>query len=119
MNPLVSIIVPVYNTETFVLRTLKSVSTQDYNNLEVIIIDDKFTSSATAYEICRQLRNSGTRNILFIALFYLILPVSNKNCPHCGQPLALKIKKSNGAKFYSCVPPQFRGNGCGYIENLV
>ena len=43
MNPLVSIIVPVYNTETFVLRTLKSVSTQDYNNLEVIIIDDKST----------------------------------------------------------------------------
>ena len=105
--------------KSFIRKYLSLDNSIDVNDKNIIIIDDQFTSSATAYEICRQLRNSGTRNILFIALFYLILPVSNKNCPHCGQPLALKIKKSNGAKFYSCVPPQFRGNGCGYIENLV
>lgn len=105
--------------KSFIGKFLSIEESIDVSAKNIIIIDDQFTSSATAYEICRQLRNSGPKNILFIALFYLILPVSNKNCPHCGQPLALKIKKSDGSKFYSCVPPQFKGNGCGFIENLV
>lgn len=39
-EPLVSVIVPVYNTETFITRTLASISTQTYRNLEVWVVDD-------------------------------------------------------------------------------
>ena len=38
--PLVSVIVPAYNAEDFIAKTLASISTQTYRNLEVWVIDD-------------------------------------------------------------------------------
>lgn len=43
MNPLVTIIVPVFNGEAFVERLLKSIVNQDYPNLQLIIVDDGST----------------------------------------------------------------------------
>lgn len=40
MNPLVSIIIPVYNGERFIEETLGSVHNQTYSGLECIIVDD-------------------------------------------------------------------------------
>ena len=39
-KPLVSIIIPVYNHEKYILETIKSVIDQAYENIEIIIIDD-------------------------------------------------------------------------------
>lgn len=90
----------------------------DLKDKSIIVIDDQFTTSATAYEISNQLRSAGVKNILFIALFYLTLPVNSKTCSRCGKPMSIKIRKKDGNKFYSCTPPQFRGEGCGHIENI-
>lgn len=40
--PKVSIIVPSYNVEKFIIKCLKSIQNQSYHNFEVIIVDDSF-----------------------------------------------------------------------------
>lgn len=103
----------------FISKYIKVIDGLDIVDKNIIVIDDQFTSSATANEICQQLRNKGVKNVLFVALFYLILPVESKLCPKCGKHMKIKIKRETGDKFYSCVPPKYKGNGCGYIENII
>lgn len=40
MEPLISVIIPVYNVERFLNRCLESVVNQTYKNLEILLIDD-------------------------------------------------------------------------------
>ncbi len=58
---LVSIGIPVYNDETWVSKTLKSVINQDYNNLEIIVVDD-FSNDKTR-EICKSFQTTDHRII--------------------------------------------------------
>lgn len=50
MNKLTSIVIPIYNVESFLIDCLESVVKQTYNNLEVILIDDGSTDKSG--EIC-------------------------------------------------------------------
>ena len=50
---LISIVVPVFNTEKYVERCLKSLVSQTYSNLEIIVVND--CSSENIEEILQQL----------------------------------------------------------------
>lgn len=45
VNTKISIIIPTYNVEKYIERCLKSITTQTYQNLEIIIINDGSTDS--------------------------------------------------------------------------
>ncbi len=53
---LVSIIVPVYNTEKFIYETISSIINQTYENFEIIVIDDCCTDKSI--QIIEQFNNS-------------------------------------------------------------
>ncbi|MBQ8680482.1 MAG: glycosyltransferase family 2 protein, partial [Treponema sp.] len=45
-QPLISVIVPVYNVEKYLPQCLDSIKNQTYKNLEIILIDDGSTDSS-------------------------------------------------------------------------
>lgn len=56
---LVSVIVPVYNTEKYLRQCLDSIVNQTYQNLEIIIVNDGSTDSSLA--ICKEYKNNDLR----------------------------------------------------------
>lgn len=58
-NPLISVIVPVYNVAPFLPRCVESILTQDYTHLELILVDDGSTD--TSWEICQKYSKKETR----------------------------------------------------------
>lgn len=50
MNPLVSVVVPVYNVEKYLSVCVDSLLRQQYKNIEIFLIDDGSTDSSG--EIC-------------------------------------------------------------------
>ena len=53
-NKLVSIIVPIYNVEKYLEKCVCSILNQDYNNLEVILVNDGSTDESL--KICERLQ---------------------------------------------------------------
>lgn len=51
VNPLVSVLIPVYQRETFISQTIECVLKQTYGNIEIVIVDN--ASSDHTYDICR------------------------------------------------------------------
>lgn len=58
-NALVSIIIPIYNVESYLAQCLDSILGQSYKNIEVICIDDGSTDSSGA--IAQQYANKDPR----------------------------------------------------------
>lgn len=45
-NPLVSVIIPMYNAQEYIVESLESILNQTYKNIEIIIIDDASTDNS-------------------------------------------------------------------------
>lgn len=58
-NPLISVIVPVFNLESCIENTLRSIMAQTYRNLEIIVVDDG--SADHSAEIVRRLQSTDSR----------------------------------------------------------
>ncbi len=58
-NPLLSIIIPIYNVEKYLENCLESVIAQSYNHIEVILINDGSPDNSEA--ICQSYVNKDTR----------------------------------------------------------
>ncbi|MEB0078814.1 glycosyltransferase family 2 protein [Pseudomonas sp. CCI3.2] len=56
LSPLVSIVAPCYNAEKYLEEALKSIFSQDYTNVEVIIVDDGSTDNS--YAMLEALQNT-------------------------------------------------------------
>ena len=63
-DPLISVIIPVYNVESeYLVTCIESVLNQTYRNLEILLIDDKSTDSHIV-PILRQFKNKDSRIVL-------------------------------------------------------
>lgn len=59
MNPLVSIVMPVYNVDKYLVQALDSLKNQTYKNFEVICVDDGSTDNSVS--ILKAYSNSDNR----------------------------------------------------------
>lgn len=58
-QPLISIIIPVYNVEKYLKQCLTSIIQQDYSKLEIILVDDGSTDDSLV--ICNEFRGKDKR----------------------------------------------------------
>ena len=61
-QPLVSIILPVYNAQSHLARCLSSICAQTYQNLEIIVLNDG--SKDQSLPVCEEFRKKDSRIIL-------------------------------------------------------
>lgn len=61
ISPKVSIVIPVYNGENYIQQAINSALAQDYDNFEVLIIDDGSTDKTA--EICKSFTDNRVRYI--------------------------------------------------------
>jgi glycosyltransferase involved in cell wall biosynthesis len=53
-NPLVSVVIPVYNGENYLEEAIQSCIQQTYKNIEIIVVDDGSSNPAAIKQICDQ-----------------------------------------------------------------
>ena len=59
MEPLISIIIPVYNAESFLSQCIESVLKQTYHNIEIIVVNDGSTDNSLS--ICKDFEKKDAR----------------------------------------------------------
>ncbi|MDY3359776.1 MAG: glycosyltransferase family 2 protein, partial [Clostridium celatum] len=59
MSDIISIIIPIYNTEKYLVESLESISNQTYKNIEILLINDG--SSDNSKVICEKYCNIDKR----------------------------------------------------------
>ena len=60
MEDLITVIIPVYNKEKYIGRTLNSIINQSYSNLEIIIVNDGSTDGSR--DLCAKFQKKRYKN---------------------------------------------------------
>ena len=132
-NPKVSIISPIYNREKYILRFLKSIQNQNFNDIEIILVDDFSTDNSVKlikkYQeederiiLIKHFRNQGTlisRNdgVVKSRGEYIMLPDPDdilcnniiKNCYYLAKKYKFEMIRYN----------LYLGNNKIFFENLL
>jgi len=88
MNNLVSIIVPVYNSESYLRRCILSIINQTYYNLDIILINDG--SSDSSLNICKEFSEKDKR--------ITVISTKNKGASH-ARNIGLSSSKGQFVAF--------------------
>ncbi len=107
MKDLISIIVPVYNAEKYLKRSINSLMNQTYKNIEILLIDDE--SKDDSLKICREFAKLDSRIKVF----------SKKNS---GPSLTRKIGFKNSTGKYIMfldADDYFESDACEYLLKLI
>ena len=62
MMDLISVVVPIYNTESYLDKCIGSIVNQRYSNLEIILVDDGSTDNSL--DICRKWERADRRIVV-------------------------------------------------------
>lgn len=81
-QPLVSIIIPVYNGENFVREAINSALSQTYNNIEIVVVNDGSTDDGKTREACLEYEEK--------------IKYYEKENGGCASAINYGIKKSEG-----------------------
>lgn len=127
-NPLVSIIIPVYNTEKYVEEAIGSAICQTYQNLEIIIVDDGSTDKSIAI-VEKTIANNSKAKLLFrnrepkgastcrnIGIksakgdYVIFLDADDVLAPHCLEQRVQIFSKQSDLDFCVFLMKQFRNS---------
>jgi len=61
-TPLISVIVPIYNSEKYLMKCIDSICSQTYTNLEIILVNDGSTDKSIT--ICNQFADKDPRILI-------------------------------------------------------
>lgn len=103
-SDLISIIIPVFNTEKFLKQCINTVLRQTYDNIEIILIDDASTDNSA--KICEEYAKNHEK----------ITYIKNKKNNRVSKTRNIGIEKSRGK--YICFIDSDDYISENYIENL-
>lgn len=90
INPLVSVLIPIYNAEQFVGKALESIINQTYGNIEIIAVDDASTDKS--FSIIKEYQRKHPRIRVF----------RKKKNLGCAATLNYALSKAKG-QFVACL----------------
>lgn len=85
MNPLISIIIPVYNVEKYIDKCIQSVLAQTYDNFEVILVDDGSTDNSG--KLCDEYAKGDNRVVVFHKSNGGLSDARNFGVEHCNADI--------------------------------
>lgn len=80
MQPLVSVVIPCYNAEKWIYNCIESVIRQDYENIEIIVVDDASTDNSINIIDDWQAYNNKFKHFKYLPQIYVI-----KNTENLGE----------------------------------
>ncbi len=86
-NPLVSIIIPLYNAESYISESIESVLSQTYQNIELLVINDGSTDNS--FRIAKEYESDKV----------IIIDQQNKGAS-AARNLGLQLSKGEFVKFF-------------------